>query len=360
MAEMGHETHIVTAPGETQYQLSHGASHQVHTIPIERNIAPLRDLLALSELTALLYRLQPDVVHTHGPKACLLGMLAATATGVPVRIASIHGLRHETLTGTKLNLVKNLETVSARLAQRVICVSHSVQRRAVSDGIVSPSKVSVLGQGSAAGVDAKDTFQPEKQLASGLALREKLGLASRDFVVGYVGRLARDKGITELTQAWRTVAQQSPQAHLILAGERDLTDPVSLDTLLSLPRVHELGFLEQPAQAYAALDLLVLPSYREGFPQVLLEAAAMGKPVLATQVTGCVDAIVSGETGVLVPAHDAPALAQQILALEGEPERRQLMGHKARQRVLTDFSSEPIAQATWDLYEELLRVHGRA
>lgn len=354
MHRSGHETHIVCGRDPQAALPRDLAPHQLHFVDIARPIAPALDVVCFSQLLKLFRRLRPDVVHAHGPKAGLLGMLSATVAAVPARIYSIHGLRHETLRGAKLRLVKRLEGLSASLAHRVICVSPSVQSRALAELPIDSSRTTVLCHGSATGVDAHHLYEPQRHQVAGATLRAALGIPSTAPVVGYVGRLAFDKGLMELTTAWESLSTAQPRWHLVIVGEADPTDPVDLQALFQMPRVHVLGHRRELGPIYAALDIVVLPSYREGFPQVLLEAAAMQVPVVATRVTGCVDAVVDGETGVLVYPRDPESLKAGIVDLLSDGARRQSMGEIARARVLRDFPVVPIAHATLDLYQELL------
>ena len=356
---LGHETHIVSAPAEAGQTIATSAQHRYHSVDIARNMDPLDDAVCLGQLIKLMHKIKPDVVHAHGPKAGLLGMLAGAVTRVPARIYTVHGLRHETLTGAKLQLVKRLESLSAGVAHEVVCVSESVRTHAERDGLFSAARARLIAQGSATGVDAETRFVPEQHRAAGREIRASLGLAESDLLVGFVGRFARDKGILELGEAMSLVQRQLPHVHLLMAGETDSTDPISLEPLRSLPRVHFLSHQAHQAPVFAALDLLVLPTYREGFPQVLLEAAAMEIAAVASDVTGCCDAIIDGQTGRLVPARDAAALAEGMVALLVDQKTRRTMGKAARQRVLSDFRSEPIAQKTLELYLEVLERSGR-
>jgi glycosyltransferase involved in cell wall biosynthesis len=353
MYQSGHETHIVCGR-DIDGALRDGVGpHQLHTVDIQRAIAPQKDAVCLFQLQRLLRTLRPDVLHAHGPKAGLLGMLSARSIGVTAPIYSIHGLRHETLHGARLQLVRNMEAMSCRLARRVLCVSQSVRRRALSDLGVSENKVQVLGNGSAAGVDALSHYEPSEQRAAGFALRKSLGMDGAEFVVGYVGRLARDKGLLDLAAAWPVIKAQRPGARLLLAGGPDATDPVALDALLAQRDVIALGHVQDPAPVYAALDVLVLPTYREGLPQVLLEAAAMQVPVVATRVTGCVDAVIDETTGLLVAARAPQQIAHAVIALLDDAARRAQMGAMARERVLREFGISPLCAATLHLYQEL-------
>ncbi len=355
MARRGHETHIVCGEEVPSWMLDTRASpHRFYTVPLRRSAAPGVDLYCLAQMTRLLLRIGPHIVHGHGPKAGLLSMLAATAARVPGRLYTIHGLRHETLPMPTRRVLIALESLSVRLAHRALCVSESVRQKALTDWHLRSAQLSLMLHGSVAGVDARSRFRPLEHREEALALRRRLGVGSGEHLIGFVGRLARDKGIEELTQTWARLSRQRSDLHLVLVGERDETDPVSIEALLALPRVHLLGFQMETPPTYEALDLLVLPTYREGFPQVLLEAAAMEVPAIASRVTGCVDAIVDQETGLLVPPRDVSALASGIVGLLAEPERCKAMGRAARTRVLSEFQVEPHAEAIARLYEDIL------
>ena len=175
--------------------------------------------------------------------------------------------------------------------------------------------------------------------------------------MGYVGRIVRDKGIAELESAWQLLKERFPNLFLLLVGPVEGHDPVPpqvLDSLRKDPRVRLVGSVKETPLFYAAMDLLVLPSHREGFPNTPLEAAAMELPVVATRVDGCVDAVVDGVTGLLVPPRDPQALGAAIERLILDPELRQQMGQAGRQRVLRDFRPEALWQAQYQQYRELL------
>lgn len=359
--QRGMAVEIISSPGPDLDAFGVEEDVPVHGITMPRRITPLQDLATVRRLVSALRRLRPRIVHAHTPKAGLLGMLAAWLARVPVRLYHIHGLPYMSATGRRRQLLMLTERVSCRLAHQVLCVSHGVREVAVADGICPAAKVKVLLGGSIGGVDALGRFDPSK-LAPGAAsaARARVGVPEDALLVGFVGRIVRDKGIEELARAWQSLKTDYPQAHLLLVGEFEPQDPISAAaeaTLRSDPQVHLPGWVDQrelPA-LYAAMDVVVLPTYREGLPYVPLEAAAMARPVVATRIPGCVDAVVDGETGTLVPCQDVPALAEALGRYLSDPALRQRHGEAARARILRDFLPERICEATYQEYERLLQ-----
>jgi glycosyltransferase involved in cell wall biosynthesis len=254
------------------------------------------------------------------------------------------------------------ERAACALAQRVICVSHSVRQVAIDAGICPPDKIVTLLGGSGNGVDAGGRFAPRADDATRRAeLRAGWGIPADAPVVAFVGRLVRDKGVAELAEAWRGLRERFPVAHLVVAGPVEPQDPVppeTLDALRADSRAHLIGPVSEPRDVYLACDVVALPTYREGFPNVPLEAGAMRRPVVATRIPGCVDAVADGTTGLLVPARDADALADALARYLGDPALRAAHGEQARARVCTEFDRTRIWAALYDEYAALLAARG--
>jgi glycosyltransferase involved in cell wall biosynthesis len=251
--------------------------------------------------------------------------------------------------------LKVTEWLACRLAHRVFCVSESLRQEALRWNLCSPEKMQVVHNGSGNGVDAKNRFNPARYDRG--AVRKKLEIPIEAPVLGFVGRMARDKGIVDLARSWGELSALRPNLQWIIIGDLDTRDEMPQEIQRRLradPRVHMLGFVRDVAQWYSAMDVCVLPTYREGFPNVLLEAAAMSLPVVATQVTGCVDAVVDGVTGTLVPPRDAQALGSAIARYLDDPKLRQQHGEAARKRVIRDFRPTDIWSALCREYEVLL------
>jgi glycosyltransferase involved in cell wall biosynthesis len=357
----GFEVTVVSSPGPLLERLAAREGVGRVGVPISREITPLSDLVSLARLVRIFRALRPDIVDVHTLKAALLGIVAARIAGVPVRIYHVHGLRHVTTTGRRRALLRICERVTSRLATRVLCVSRSVARAALAEGLVPAGKTSVLLGGSIAGVDATRRFVPARDDGERRAARAAVGLPFDARVLGFVGRLVRDKGVAELVAAWRVLRESHPDLQLLVLGERERGDPIPEALFASLagdPRVRLVGHDRETPRWYRAMDLVALPTYREGFPVVPLEAAAMGLPVVATEVPGCVDAVVDGVTGTLVPPRDVPALAAALRAYLDDPALRARHGAAARARVLRDFDQRPMWNALRGEYVRLAAEAG--
>jgi glycosyltransferase involved in cell wall biosynthesis len=228
---------------------------------------------------------------------------------------------------------------------------------AVEEGLCPPGEIKVLLGGSGNGVDATGRFRPQPE-AIRREERARLGVPEDALVVGFVGRLVRDKGVLELAEAWRALREAHPSAHLVLAGRiEEEEDAIPLEVAAALradPRVRLPGVVRDMPRLYAACDVVALPTYREGFPNVALETAAMALPIVATAVPGCVDAVVDGETGTLVPPRDPVTLGEALGRYLADAALRARHGEAARRRVLREFRQEAIWEAVADEYDALL------
>ena len=362
MRARGLESHAVSSPGAALTEFATEESVTIHPVPMARRITPIRDLVALFQLWRLFRRLRPHIVHAHTPKGGLLGMIAARFAGVPVRIYHMHGLPFITATGLTRRILMATEAVSCRMASQVLCVSRSVRSLAVDLRLSPPGNIHVLLQGSCNGIDAEITFNPDRLAGSVRSeTRRRYGIPADATVIGFVGRLARAKGLVELTEAWKMLRGEHPDLHLLLIGPEEPGDPPPpglLERLREDPRVHFAGENWETPPLYRAMDILVLPTHREGFPLVLLEAAAMALPIVATRVTGCVDAVQDGVTGTLVPPYDGASLARAIKTYIPNKELRRRHAAAARDRVLREFRPEGIWQAVYQVYVQSLLKKG--
>ena len=239
----------------------------MHAVEMPRRITPPADLVALWRLFRLLRRIRPHLVHAHTPKAGLLGTIAAWLARVPVRIYHIHGLPHMTAKGPRRWLLQWAERTSCTLSHRVLCVSHSIRAVVVAEGICPSRKIEVLLAGSINGIDSQGRFNPaikcEQMTEVARVLRHSAGCA----VIGFIGRIVRDKGLVELVEAWKTLREEYPLLHMLVVGPFEPQDPVPSDVeciLRGTEGIHLAGQIDDPSALYAMMDIVVLPSYREG------------------------------------------------------------------------------------------------
>lgn len=353
----GFDVHAVSSPGEPLDHFGEVERIPVHGVPMTRSITPLRDLLAVSRLRRLLLRLRPDIVHAHTPKAALLAALASRLARVPVVVVSIFGLAQMTKRGPARLLLDAVTRLTCRLADRVWCDSRSVRDHLVQTGLSRPEKAVVFGDGSVNGVDAAGSFAPDRHLPDRRRIRDEHRIPADAPVIGFVGRIVPDKGIRELVEAWELLREQDPATHMLVVGPFETVHPLPPDIRSRLcedPRVHLAGFRDDVAAQIAAMDVFVNPSYREGFGIANIEASAMGLPVVATRIPGCIDSVRDGVTGTLVPVRNAAALAAAVRAYLESPDLRREHGSAGRERALHDFRPERIWQELEQEYRRLL------
>ncbi len=356
----GFDVTVVASPGPDLDVVA--AREQVDVVPVAmaRAMRPGADARSLAEVTRVLRRLGPDIVNASTPKAGLLGMVAARALGVPVRIYLLRGLRLETEAGWRRAVLGGTERIAAACADEVIAVSASLRAGFVAAGLAPAAKVRVLGAGSSNGVDL-DHFAPSAALrAQASGLRQGLGVAAGAPVLGFIGRLARDKGIVELLDAFERVRAARADARLLLVSADLADEDTPAEVAARIPRtpgVIVVPRVDDVRPYLLAMDVLGFPSHREGFPNVVLEAAALEVPAVGYPVTGVADAIVDGVTGRLV-ARDATALAEAVLTYLDDPVARRAHGGAARARAVAEFA-RPVVWARWaDLYRDALATRG--
>jgi glycosyltransferase involved in cell wall biosynthesis len=352
----GFEVTVVSNPGALLTRTAALEGVRSVGIPIRRGIAPLADVISLVRLWLLIGRLRPDLVEFSTPKAGLLGTLAAWLRRVPRRVYMLRGLKLETSSGLKRRMLLAAERLAARRAHVVLCNSRSLRARALALGVGPASSLHLLGEGSSNGVDI-DHFSPGQSM-----VRTRLRLPLEAKVVGFVGRLTRDKGLPELIDAFDQILAREPQAHLLLVGWFDNGEdelPIALrERIFSHPRIHRTGYVPDPLPYYRAMDVMVLPTWREGFPNVVLEAAATGIPVVTTLATGSRDSVVPEVTGLLIPPGLPEAIAEAVCKLLAEPDRAHRMGAAARAWVLEHYVDERVLRLTSEFYKSLLNAEG--
>lgn len=350
----GFDITVVCAPSELDTAIR-ARGVRLWTAPLTRAITPATDLRALWTITGFLRRERFDLVEVGTPKAALVGSLAAHLAGTRPIVHILHGLAYEGKSGLSGRLVRWSTGVPCRLANVTLAVSPSARAQAISDGLVQPERIRVLGAGSCNGVDLA-RFHPDRRTA-GAQIRAQLGIRSPTVTLAFLGRFTRDKGLGELVAAARHLEQRGREFTLLMVGDYEAHDrpPAEVIEYLSTsPRVHHVGWQADPVPYLAAADVIVLPSYREGLGMVLLEAAALGLPVVTTTATGCCDAVRPGETGLCVPPHDVPALTAALEQMIADAALRTRLGAAGRVWVAQNFDQRQVWDAWMNCYRELL------
>lgn len=339
LREQGWDVTLVTSPDELAGQTARREGVALHGIPMERDPAPLKDLVSLARWVGYLARTRPAVVNAGTPKAGLLGTVAAWLTRVPRRVYLVRGLRLEGAHGLAARVYWLAERLCTALATDVVAVSPSLGAELIRRRLVAPGKLWTIGDGSSNGIDVAAV---EARIAEvdAAELRGRLGVQPGEFVVGFVGRVTHDKGVHTLLDAFES-GRLDPRTRLLLIGPKE-GDGFE-------ERIARLGdratWVPWTADVWGhlpALDVLCLPTLREGFGTVVLEAAAAGIPAITTDATGSVDTIVDGETGLLMGIGDVEALIGHIDALASDPDRVATLGAAARDRAEEKFAQERI------------------
>ncbi|MGM3275626.1 glycosyltransferase family 4 protein [Ralstonia sp. 24A2] len=318
--------------------------------PIRRDIALFEDLRCLLWLWRFIRREHFTAVHTIMPKSGLLGMLAAKLGAVPHRFHSFTGQVWATRTGGMRHVLKLMDKLLATCASRLLTDSPSQMHFLIEQGVTSPQNIEVLAHGSICGVDTA-RFKPNIEKRT--VIRTTMGIERDATVFLFVGRVNADKGIVELLAAFSTVANALKNAHLVIVGpaEEDLEVPIAQAKRDTNGRVHRLGFTDHPEDYMAAADVFCLPSHREGFGTVIIEAAATGIPAIASRIYGISDAVIDGSTGMLHPVEDVEAMTSLMIRLASDHALRSRLGEAARQRAHDYFSQDIVVRAMMNFYD---------
>jgi len=347
----GFDVTLVSSPGELLEFTAAAEGVRPRAIAMARGIAPLRDLFSLWGLLVFLWRHRPAITDFSTPKAGLLGNLAAWALRVPHRVYTLRGLKLESAAGWKWRLLLWAERLSARCAHVVLCNSPSLLETAQRLKIAPQSKLKMIGDGSSNGVDLT-RYSPGTS-----RVRADLAIAETDLVVGFVGRLTTDKGIPELLVAFQNVLDQFSQSWLLLVGWFDEAEDALGENVQRYirqhPRICHVGFVTDTAPYYRAMDVMVLPTHREGFPNAVLEASASGVPVVTADTTGATEAVVDGVTGQLIPPDSANEITASLVKLLGDKDMRNRMGQEGRKWAVQQFSQERVLSLAVEFYKGL-------
>ena len=353
MRAMGYDMVAVTSPGPELDELRDKDGFHCVEVPMQRHISVVNDLKSLIRMIRVFRKEKPQVVHSMTPKAGMICMVAAWLTRVPVRIHTFTGLVWPTATGLKRRLLMMTDRITCACATHVIPEGKGVMHDLQHGGITS-KPMRVLGHGNVKGVDI-ERFDPSRLGAQA---------ASGAFTFLFVGRIVGEKGINELVEAFARLHEEQPATRLVLVGNYETElDPLSQGTRRI---IDAMDAIETPGpkrgddlvSAYAEADCFVMPSYREGFPNVVLEAGAMGLPSVVTDINGSREIVENGKNGLVVPPRDAAALYDAMKLMATDNEARQRMAREARPMIVSRFERGYVQRCQIEFYKDVINLIG--
>jgi len=334
---------VTAVSAEKERLEKYGRDNKVNTFCVEmtREITPLKDLKAVFNLYQYFKKEKPLIVHTHTPKAGIVGMLAAKLAGVPVRLHTVAGLPLMETKGSKRKILNFVEKLTYALATKVYPNSIGLYDIILKERFASPSKLKVLGKGSSNGIDTT-YFDPSKYSEEfKMKFKQELNIPDTNLVFVFIGRLVSEKGINELIKAFSKLNQSNPDCNLLLVGpfEQELgpLKPETLDIIQTHPGIISVGY-QQDVRPYLAIsDVLTFPSYREGFPNVVMQAGAMNLPSIVTDINGCNEIISEGKNGLIIPVKDEDALNSSMLNLLKNEDLRLSLASRSRREITSNY-----------------------
>ena len=339
-------------------KVGHKEGINTYTIEITRKITPLKDLLALIKLYVFLRKQKPKIVHTHTPKAGVIGMIAAWLANVPIRLHTVAGLPLLEINGLKRVLLNYIERLTYGCATRIYPNSYGLLKIIIENKFAKPSKLKVIGNGSSNGIDT-DYFNPSLYIKEKKTqLKQKLKIKKTDFTFIFVGRIVGDKGVNELTKVFDDLSKQNKNIKLILVGTfEDELDPLQKDTKRILNNNKQIiltGYQNDVRPYLSIANVLVFPSYREGFPNVVMQAGAMEVPAIVSNINGCNEIIENNVNGRIIPVKDVKALKNEMMFFLKISENKMIEMRKlSRSKILNKYNREIVWEALLKEYQEI-------
>lgn len=347
----------ISSPGEILDEVQKNEGVRAIPITMTRAITPIQDLKSVFQLYRIFKKEKPLIVHTHTPKAGTVGMLAAKLAGVPHRLHTVAGLPLLVVSGKKRRLLDAVEKFTYACATKVYPNSYGLLDIIKANKYAPDSKLKVIANGSSNGIntklfDAALIGESDKE-----NLRKQLGIPKEAFVFIFVGRLVGDKGINELVAAFRRMALENQSVKLLLVGpsepDLDPLQPATLHEIESNPSIIPAGYQSDVKPYFAISNALVFPSYREGFPNVVMQAGAMGLPCAVSDINGCNEIVAEGENGIIFPVQDAEAVYQAMLKLSKNSEFTQKLRNNARKMIVDRYEQQLVWEGILHEYQSL-------
>ena len=347
---------VIAVSSDKERLERYGESEKVAVFPLEmtRKITPLRDVFAVLKLYFFLKKTKPFIVHTHTPKAGIVGMLASKLAGIPHRLHTVAGMPLLEQAGFKRMVLNFVEKLTYSCATKVYPNSFKLRDIIIKNEYCPPTKLKVLANGSSNGIDTSyfdSTHFSEDQKSS---LKQELGIKSSDFVFIFVGRIVSDKGINELISAFSEIQEYKTDLKLLLVGpyEQEL-DPLKEETLNQIntnKSIFSVGYQDEVRPYFAISDCLVFPSYREGFPNVVMQAGAMGLPCIVSDINGCNEIIEDAKNGYIIPVRDKEAVKETLIRILDNKEEYSKMQQNAREMIVSRFDQKTMWESILQEY----------
>ena len=358
MKEQGFEVTMISSSGAEVEALLEQEDCPHIAVELTRKITPIADFLSLIKLIKLFRKIKPDIVHTHTPKAGLIGMWAAKLSGVPIRLHTIAGLPWMEYTGTVRFILKTVERLTAMAASEIFPNSFN-QQKFLYEQNIARGKMKVLGMGSSNGINSDHFSINDEIKKAAIELRNDADVSPEGWVWIFVGRIVKDKGIMELLDAFEKIHQQFPEDRLWLLGEEELElDPLDekyRTMLQEHPAIQWWGYQKDIRPFLAAAKVLAFPSYREGFPNVPLQAGSMGCMLLLSDINGCNEIVQSGVDGILVPPKDTESLSSAMFTIRNDEPQTVLFAKAIQEKIKNNYNQKLLWNILLQEYKDRLK-----
>lgn len=347
----GYDLIVISSDGEEARYQERLGNIKFYPVSMKRGISPLKDLISLIKIIIIILKERPYAIHAHTPKGGFLAMVAGKITSVKYRFFHLHGLKYPGENGIRRKIIKYMEKTTIKLATDVFSVSFSLREYVIKEKLAIDDKIKIIYNGSVKGIDAKKSKQIRLQKSR---YREELDIRENDCVIGFVGRITEEKGIFELIEAYKKLLLSNYNIKMIICGRNEIKNKDNCEKFLnfiSIDSVKYFGHVDNPLEYMACCDIFVLPSWREGFGLVNIEANSVGVPVITTNIVGCKDSIENNVTGILVPPKNVKDLYKAIELLLLNPDIRKNMGKRGIERVEKLYDREKIWDKLIDEYD---------
>ncbi|CAG5006524.1 D-inositol-3-phosphate glycosyltransferase [Dyadobacter sp. CECT 9275] len=356
MQQNGFEVFMASSPDDKVPALIEQQNAEFFPLPLSRKFTLFQDFWALYQTIVLILKIKPQIVHTHSPKAGIVGMLAAFLCRVPLKVHTVAGLPLMETTGAKRKLLNAVESLTYYCADWVLPNSNHLKNFIIDNKLSGNSeRLRVLGNGSSNGINVNYFSVSEHLRQEGQLFKESFGIATNSIILSFVGRLANYKGINELVEAFEVLQASHNNLYLLLIGAHEELNPLKDSTKSSIQNnksIIAVGHQQDVRKYLTISDIFVFPSYREGFPQALMQACAMEVPSIATHINGCNEIIIDKVTGILIEPKSIAKIVGACDFLIKNKALRHEMGQKARQHVIRHFEQQSLWKTIMDFYKE--------